>query len=252
MARTAFTNLMTRLGFRTAAENNFIEVYNSLDLTNYNLVTGATTAVFGQVNFCSGTSADYTLTLPTAVGNEGKMICVKCNSDTTLLSKIVTVDGAGTEKIGIDLTRKLAAGGYLTIVARVTAGVGFWDIIALDQGDWIAWTPTVGSPGFSVDPTLTAFFYKGLKTVSHRIAAATGTSNNAAFTMAGMPADLVPKQTWVLPAIVINSGARQAGAFAITAATGAITIYGTAALGGFTTSGAKGLDSITITYQLNA
>ena len=243
---------MTRLGFRTAAENNTVELYNSVELTNYNLVTGATTAVFGQVNLCSGTSADYTVTLPTAVGNAGKMICIKCNSDATILSKVVTVDGAGTEKIGISLTRTLAAGGFLTIVARETAGVGFWDIIALDQGAWIAWTPVVDSPGFSANPTPTGFYFKGIKTASIRFSTTTGTSNNAAFTLSGLPTDLINKNTIVLPAIVINSGARQAGAFAMTAATGAITIYGTAALGGFTASGNKGLDSILVTYELNA
>lgn len=241
---------MSRLGFRTAAENNTVELYNSVELTNYNLVTGATTAVFGQVNFCTGTS--YTLTLPTAVGNAGKMICIKCDSDATLLSGVVTVDGAGTEKIGISLTRTLAAGGYLTIVARVTAGVGFWDIIALDQGAWIAWTPVVDSPGFSVNPTPTGLYKKGIKTASIRFKTTNGTSNNAAFTLSGLPTDLINKDTILQPAIVINNGARQAGAYALTAATGAITIYGTAALGGFTTSGSKGLDDIrTPEYELN-
>lgn len=59
-------------------------------------VTGATTATLGRMHVCSGTAADYTVTLPTAVGNAGKMIGFRMSS---ALTRFVTIDGNGAETI---------------------------------------------------------------------------------------------------------------------------------------------------------
>jgi hypothetical protein len=65
-------------------------------------ITGATTATIGRMHVCSGTSADYTLTLPAASGNTGKIIGVRMSS---ALTKLVTVDANSTELIDGSQTR---------------------------------------------------------------------------------------------------------------------------------------------------
>lgn len=235
---------------------NTQELYDSVQLTNKVLVTGAVTlddTAFGKVHVCSGTSADYTITLPTALGNEGKMICFKCDPDSTILSKVVTIDGNGTQKIGIDLTRALSTGGYLTIIARITSGVGHWDILALDQGAWITWPAAIGSPGFSANPTaIVAKFYKTIKTASIRLGMTAGTSNNAAFTVTGLPSDLAPKDLVLQPTIVTDNSLRVNGRVGIAVGGTTISFFATAGAGNFTASGAKGIDDLKLTWEINA
>lgn len=62
-------------------------------------VTGTTTldaTAFGKMHACSGTSADYTVTLPTVSGNAGKIIGFRGAS---ALTKLVTLDGASAETV---------------------------------------------------------------------------------------------------------------------------------------------------------
>jgi len=70
-------------------------------------VTGATTATIGRMHVCSGTSADYTLTLPAASGNTGKFLGVRM---ATGLTKLVTIDGNASETIDGAATRVMWAG----------------------------------------------------------------------------------------------------------------------------------------------
>lgn len=151
-------------------------VQAALETVTKVLVTGTTilnSTAFGAWHVCSGTSADYTITLPTAVGNEGKMILFKGANDVTNLSKLVTIDADATEKINNSLTYAITTGGYLTIIARVTSGVGSWDIISFDQGAPYTWTPTW--TGFSAGPTGTFTFKRGIRIVDISITGATGT-----------------------------------------------------------------------------
>lgn len=67
-------------------------------------VTGATTATAGSMHECSGTSADYTVTLPAASGNSGKMLGFRMGS-ASALTKLVTLDGNASETIDGALTR---------------------------------------------------------------------------------------------------------------------------------------------------
>jgi len=43
-------------------------------------ITGATTATISRMHVCSGTSADYTVTLPAVSGNTGKLIGFRMSS----------------------------------------------------------------------------------------------------------------------------------------------------------------------------
>jgi len=70
-------------------------------------VTGATTATISRMHVCSGTSADYTVTLPAVSGNTGKLIGFRM---ATALTKSVTLDGNGSETIDGATTRLMRAG----------------------------------------------------------------------------------------------------------------------------------------------
>lgn len=70
-------------------------------------ITGATTATISRWHVCSGTTADYTVTLPTAASNAGKMIGFRM---ATGLTKIVTLDGNSSETIDGATTRLMWAG----------------------------------------------------------------------------------------------------------------------------------------------
>ncbi len=59
-------------------------------------VTTTATLTINRMHVCSGTSADYTVTLPAVSGNTGKFVGVRMASG---LTKLVTVDGNASETI---------------------------------------------------------------------------------------------------------------------------------------------------------
>lgn len=67
-------------------------------------ITGAATATLGQWNVCTGTTGNYTVTLPPVSGNGGKYLGLEMD---TALTKLVTVDGNGSETINGALTRDM-------------------------------------------------------------------------------------------------------------------------------------------------
>ena len=67
-------------------------------------VTGATTATIGRMHVCSGTSADYTLTLPASSGNAGRFLGVRISGACT---RWITIDGNSSELIDGALTRRM-------------------------------------------------------------------------------------------------------------------------------------------------
>lgn len=69
-------------------------------------VTGTATATLGRMHVCSGTSADYTVTLPTAASQSGKVIGFRMSS---ALTRFVTIDGNASETIDGALTRVMWA-----------------------------------------------------------------------------------------------------------------------------------------------
>lgn len=71
------------------------------------VVTTSATLTIGKMHVCSGVSADYTVTLPAAAGNAGKFVGVRMASG---LTKLVTIDGNGSETIDGALTRVMWAG----------------------------------------------------------------------------------------------------------------------------------------------
>lgn len=81
-----------------------VSTLSVLDLGAETSVTGAVTATLGKMHICTGTTADYTVTLPTAVGNAGRIMGFRMGS-TTALTKLVTLDGNAAETIDGAATR---------------------------------------------------------------------------------------------------------------------------------------------------
>jgi len=96
---TAVVSVVATAAFGNATEN-FLGAWGAL--SGENSITGAATAVIGRLNVCSGTSANYTVTLPAVSGNAGKYIGFQMAPG---LTKLVTLDGNSTETIDGATTR---------------------------------------------------------------------------------------------------------------------------------------------------
>jgi hypothetical protein len=76
-------------------------------------ITGAATATLNRMHVCSGTSVDYTVTLPPASGNAGAFVGLRMASG---LTKLVTVDGNAAETINGATTRVFWANESVTLI----------------------------------------------------------------------------------------------------------------------------------------
>ncbi len=70
-------------------------------------VTTTATLTIGRMHVCSGTTANYTVTLPAATGNAGKFVGVRMSP---AMTRLVTLDGNGSETIDGTPTRIMWAG----------------------------------------------------------------------------------------------------------------------------------------------
>lgn len=78
----------------------------AIDWANPVSVTTTANLTIGKHHVCSGTSADYTVTLPAVSGNAGKLLSIEMSG---ALTKLVTVDGNGSETIDGATTRVMWA-----------------------------------------------------------------------------------------------------------------------------------------------
>lgn len=88
--------------FSTATLSDLLSALTAAEIA----ITGATTATLGRMHVCSGTTADYTLTLPAVAGNAGKFVGLRMAGG---LTKLVTIDGNGSETIDGATTRVMWA-----------------------------------------------------------------------------------------------------------------------------------------------
>jgi hypothetical protein len=211
------------------------EIEGDTQAVNKVLVTGTTvltSTAFGKEHLVSGTSADYTITLPTAVGNEGKMILFKGDPLVANFNKTVTIDGDGTETVDQRLSVVISTGGWCTVLARVTSGVGSWDVISFDQGAFIAWTPTF--VGYSVTPTVD-YRYKlhnrMLYMTLYHLTTGTGTGTTFTFTM---PLGLIATYSYRQAIYNINNTTAAMGYALATGGSNVITCQATLAGGAWT------------------
>jgi hypothetical protein len=98
---STLTGLLSANGSVVGSVNGDL-VYDPTEIS----ITGTATATIGRRHVCSGTSADYTVTLPTAVGNAGRLIAFRMSN---ALTKLVTLDGNSTETIDGLTTRVMWA-----------------------------------------------------------------------------------------------------------------------------------------------
>jgi hypothetical protein len=70
-------------------------------------VTTTATLTISKMHVCSGTTSDYTVTLPAASGNTGKLIGIRIS---TACTKLITVDGNSSETIDGAANRIMWAG----------------------------------------------------------------------------------------------------------------------------------------------
>lgn len=153
----------------------------AMETTTKVLITGAATldaTAFGKMHVCSGVAADYTIALPTAVGNEGKMIAFKGDPELSILNKIITIDPNGVQKVDSYDNMKIGSGGTVILMARVTSGVGSWDVITYSQGSSI---PILIAQlvGFSSTTTYDISYMKSGRKVSvSGIVVGTGSATN--------------------------------------------------------------------------
>lgn len=67
---------------------------------NPNNITGTATAVINRLNLCTGTSSNYTVTLPTPASQTDNFICIQGSSESAALTKLVTLATAAGSIIG--------------------------------------------------------------------------------------------------------------------------------------------------------
>lgn len=87
-----------------------VNKYLGLSVTSEVSITGATTltpAAFGKMHVCTETTADYTVGLPAAAGNAGKLLGIRIANACT---KLVTLDGNASELIDGAASRVMWAG----------------------------------------------------------------------------------------------------------------------------------------------
>lgn len=129
---------------RQAASTEFVQ--QELLITTDTSITGAITlgaSDLGKFFICTGTSADYTVTLPTAVGYQGYTLAFKGANE---LTKIVTLDGNSTETIAGKTHRQFAKGGTIVLISDNAN----W-LILYEVPSRISYTPIF--TGFSSTPS---------------------------------------------------------------------------------------------------
>lgn len=150
------------------------------DALNANIVsiTGATSldaTAYGKVHVCTGTSSNYTVDLPTAVGNSGRGLVIK---GANTLTRTVTVAGSSGQTIDGESSRQLSTSGMMNFMSDGSN----WVVVA-EAGSWVPYTPVLG--GFSADPTISkaAYFRVGKMVIVHFFTSSNGTSSAATKTI---------------------------------------------------------------------
>jgi hypothetical protein len=152
---------------RIKINDNFSELYNLSTVSVTGGIALDATAL-NKIHLCSGTTADYTVDLPTAVGNSGIITFKGLHG----LTKVVTVAGISGQTIAGEANRKIASTGILSVMSD---GAN-WVVVG-EVGSWIPYTPTW--TGWSAAPTVgRAEYFRVGKMITVRVdTTANGTSN---------------------------------------------------------------------------
>lgn len=219
------------------ATTEFVQDAVDLSLVSVTGAIGLGSTAFGKLHLCSGTSTDYTVDLPTAVGNTGKTIGFK---GVPALTKVVTIDGLLGETIDGELTRQIGAYGILVVCSD---GAN-WNVVH-EVGSWIPWTPTF--PTHTGTPTHTAFYFRTGKTWIIQIdMTGTNTSNATTFTIDSMPFTSGAGQRFMI-ANIVNAGVTQTTPGQCQIGVGSTTLTITRNMDGSTAWTASGTKRVTFT-----
>lgn len=174
---------------------NFVELYTLSTVS----VTGAvslTSTAMGKIHVCTGTSADYTVDLPTAVGNSGVIIF----KGAAALTKVVTIAGSSGQTIDGETDRKIASTGMIAVMSD---GANW--VVVNEVGSWIPYTTVLG--GYSADPTIakSSYFRTGKMCNYHFATLASGTSNATTKTIQ-LPFNTITSNVIGLTLANINNG----------------------------------------------
>jgi hypothetical protein len=196
---------------------------------------------FSKIHNCTGTATDYTLDLPTAVGNEGGSLAIKGNS---ALTKVVTIQGVSGQLIDGEANRKLSTDGLFVLLSD---GANW--IVINEVGSWIPYTPTWG--GFDIDPTIVRadYFRVGKLCRARVIINGSGTSGATHFTLT---VPFIAAEVSRAPTtLVLNAGTTQTGPGLAILRSGQNTVdmYRDATAGTWTASGNKRAD-LDITFRI--
>lgn len=105
-------------------------------------------SAFGRMHVCSGTASDYSVTLPAASGNAGKMIALRMSP---ALTKLVSVTASGGDSIDGQVTRVMWAGESAVLMCT---GAGWAKIAGVSKPLSCGAYPTTGVTA-AASPTLT-------------------------------------------------------------------------------------------------
>jgi hypothetical protein len=218
-----------------------------LSITLGNLAIGSITGTIsldsddlGTLWEVSGTATNYTVDLPTAIGNDDKTIIFK---GVAALTKNVTIAGISGQTIDGYSTWVIAGTGSLTLISD---GAN-WSVVN-SIGSWVDYTPVWD--GFSADPTVgyAKYFRNGkMCTVSVRCSAG-GTSDATNLTITlPFPA----AYAHIMPAMGQNNGALLTSPARLDTGVGSstATAYTTMAAAAWTAANGKQLN-FTITYEI--
>lgn len=205
-------------------------------------ITGATSldaTAFGKLHICTGTSADYTVDLPTAVGNDGFTISFK-GGDSAALTKIVTVDANGSQTINGLLTRPFTYEGGFTLISD---GAN-WRVLH-ETPSAISYTPTL--VGWSGSPTVTCRYCLNGRMVTVSIIVS-GTSNSTSTSFTLPPNLSALSGSWFIGRAA-NNGTGTLCYIDMPSATSVVPLYTSVTGSAWTASGTKQV-LFTITYYI--
>lgn len=223
---------------RVKVNANFVDVQNITTAS----VTGAASldaTAFNKLHLLSGTSADYTVDLPTAVGNAGGIVAFK---GVAALTKVITLAGVSGQTIDAEANRKISTLGLIVLMSDGTN----WTVVN-EVGSWINYTPVY--TGFSADPThfQTEYFRQGKLCTVKIISLASGTSNASTFTIT-LPFNAANLSYGVCE-ITFEGSTATIGVIATRSSSNIADIYKTIVGSTWATSGNKRA-SFTLTYKM--
>jgi hypothetical protein len=241
MTGTNITGIVGSNVTNTAAGNisatNVQSAINELDgekldgVLTLSSITAATTLTgsdFGKTFLLTGTSADYTVDLPTASGNTGRSIAFKGSS---ALTKIVTIDPNGSEVIDGLSTRLIGASGMFVLISNGTS----WDVYNEIPSN-IPWVPTV--VGSSASVANCYYTLQGKRLYINVIISGTGSGTALTFSM---PPNMVPGISAQAPVRASNNATGVFGFADIIIGNSTVICYASPSGGAWSGAGTRGI-----------